>query len=550
MMGKNEKGGLEIVWRKVLWIVSLFILAFSWVAYAQYAQEGYAQEVRTFQGLVFEDINRNGVFDAGERGIPGVGVSNGIEVVSTDSEGRYTLPYREEMVVFVIKPSQYELPLGKYRVPSFFYIHRPHGSPQEIREYPGIPPTGELPQSVDFPLYPGKVEENFRVLVFGDPQPFSHQSIGYLRDSIIREAKDAGALFVISLGDNVHDALCLYDRYLAVMAELGIPTFYVLGNHDMNYDSPNDTYSAETYTRHCGPPYYAFNYGKVHFVVLDSVVWTGSEYYGAISDEQLTWLKNDLSFVPEDYLIVVSMHIPPVSYVYRKYEKSMVKNREALFEVLKGRKALFLGGHFHTIERLFPGEVLHGWDSGLPFPQIVAGATCGAWWSGPKDADGIPLSYMMSPKGYFFLDIQGNEWRDTFKPYGMPVDAQMRITFQGRHVDGALPEGVFTQEELAGVRVIVNFFMGDASSQVVCEIDDRITLPMVHQPIADPYPERFLDAVPDWILSLWKNAKNDNAHIWVVSLPASLERGVHTLFVTATDRYGRVYQARKFFEVW
>jgi hypothetical protein len=48
---------------------------------------------QTATGSVFADLNQNGTKDKGEKGIPGVGVSNGIEVVLTDAEGRRYVSY-------------------------------------------------------------------------------------------------------------------------------------------------------------------------------------------------------------------------------------------------------------------------------------------------------------------------------------------------------------------------------------------------------------------------------------------------------------------------
>ena len=45
-------------------------------------------------GVVFNDVNRNGVRDPGERGLRNVLVSNQIEVVKTDRDGRWELPVR------------------------------------------------------------------------------------------------------------------------------------------------------------------------------------------------------------------------------------------------------------------------------------------------------------------------------------------------------------------------------------------------------------------------------------------------------------------------
>ncbi|GIT21328.1 MAG: hypothetical protein CM1200mP40_10100 [Gammaproteobacteria bacterium] len=45
------------------------------------------------------------------------------------------------------------------------------------------------------------------------------------------------------------------------MGLMGIPQWYLPGNHDMNFESPNAQFANETYKKHFGPPYYSFDYG-------------------------------------------------------------------------------------------------------------------------------------------------------------------------------------------------------------------------------------------------------------------------------------------------
>ncbi len=528
--------------RRGIWWVVLVCLVVLWM--------GAASAQETFQGVVFEDRNGNGVLDAGEKGIPGVCVSNGIDVVQTDGEGRYTLPTREEMVVFVVKPAGYNLPVNEHNIPQFFYVHRPSGSPDFIRDYEGFTPTGNLPASVDFPLLPGKKDEFFKAIVIGDTQVTDHREIGYLRDSLVKEVRETDASFGLVLGDNVNDVLGLYDRYLSIMGEMGIPLFYVLGNHDMNYDSQNDKYSTETFTKMVMPPYYAFNFGKVHFVVLDDVVWNGQAYHGEITEEQLTFLKNDLAMVPAENLLVIAMHIPLISYMDRTAEEHQVKNRDALFALLEGRKVLFLAGHTHTLERLYPDTVIDGWSPNIPFPQIIPGAACGSWWSGPKDEYGIPFSYQRdaAPKGYMIFEFQGNEWKETYKVPGRSLDDQLNIAFfiadrvERRLMTPALPEGIFLKSDLSGVHVVANAFCDVA--EITCIIDGKETQTMTRHSLPDPMMNWYVKDLADWMRPA------GSTHTYWASLPSSLASGLHEVSITAKDRYGRTYQAKRLFEVW
>lgn len=510
-----------------------------------------AQEGALVRGVVFEDTNRNGVLDSGEKGIPGVCVSNGREVVQTDNEGKYKLPAYENMIVFVTKPSGYDFPPSRYNTPLFFYVHRPNGSHEAIREYPGIAPTGPLPESLHFPLYKVEESENFKVVVFGDTQVSDHREIVYLRDAVITEvAKNhKDALLAIALGDNINDPLNLYHRYLSVMAGMEVPVHYVIGNHDINFDAPDDTWKHETFSYLLGPNYYSFNVGKVHFVILDSFVWDGKAYYGEISEKQLQWLANDLAFVPKDHLVVVAMHIPLISYIDRTAEKHQVKNRDKLFAILEGRNVLFLAGHAHTIEKFFPGDTFGDWSPNLPFPQIIAGAACGSWWSGPKDDRGIPYSYQRdgAPKGYFVLEFQGNAWKDTFYPVG--ISRQINVSFFSPQIPAwtnarlGLLEGTFTKEELGGIFVVANVFNADSRSEILCAVDDNPPVTMQYKSLADPSVVPLLAGLPDWMQT------KGSTHTYVAPLPSDLDRGLHRVTVIFRDAYGRVFEEVRFLEV-
>lgn len=498
------------------------------------------EEREFFGGVVYLDENQNGTRDAGEKGIPEVCVSNGLQVVETDSEGRYTLPVRDQMVVFVVKPADYQVPRDADNVPRFYYVHKPEGSPEEIKEFAGLEPTGEMPEQVNFPFYKSRRKDEFRVLVFGDTQVFNHQDIDYLRDGVIEHAADIDAEFALSLGDNVHNDLSLYPRYLSVMGALGMPTYYLPGNHDINFDSPDDENDTDTYWRYLGPDYYSFNVGKVHFVALNDVSWDGNNYHGELGSTQRKWLRNDLRFVPEDHLIVMGLHIPIFSW-FDGPGRHALADREQLYEIMEGRKAISLVGHIHTLEHFRTGQSAKG-SGPIGFPQVLAGAACGSWWSPPIGEDGVPMSYQRegAPKGYMVFEFDGADYRARYRVPGRPADYQMNISLSLAGVGGTVGSAL-EPEEVDDATVFVNFFAGDQDSEVKCRLDGDTVIELSKNTEAiDPYANR--------------RASKDHrpvrsSHLWTGTLPDELDEGTHRLEVTAEDMYGQTHHGLKLFEV-
>ena len=89
-------------------------------------------------------------------------------------------------------------------------------------KYAGVKPTGKLPNEINFPLYTQKENTQFKVLVFGDPQPYDEKEIDYFRRGIVNEVKNnkKDAVFGISLGDLVGDDLSLHPHYIDAVKEM------------------------------------------------------------------------------------------------------------------------------------------------------------------------------------------------------------------------------------------------------------------------------------------------------------------------------------------
>jgi hypothetical protein len=564
-------------------------------------------------GVVFWDKNMNGIQDPREPGLPNVSVSNGKDVVQTDEQGLYTLPAYDEMIVFISKPAGFTPPLNGYNIPQFFYIHQPKGSPPEIKQFPGLSPTGPLPPMVNFPLYSERDQEKsfspdhesrkFKAIITGDTQVYTDKEIDYLRDSFVKEVSDTDASFVISMGDNIGDNLSLYPRYLEVMSHIGRPIWLVPGNHDVNFDANVPANAFETFKRQFGPTYYSFNYGDVHFVVLNDILYPAPEflpsktYHGEIWGNQMEWLARDLMYVPHDKLIVLNMHIPVVSDAERLTPKDNVANRLALYDLLSGRKVVALAGHTHTIAHFQAGEQQEGWGQPLAFPEVIVGASCGSWWSGDLDNNGIPMSYQRdgAPRGYMIWSFDGNEYNDQFRASGKDPREQMHLsfltpTFQdwfGSLLNWAnqdsktrtsnppktikdLPDqGIIKQQDLGKIILVANVWNSSRDSKIACEFDSKHKFDAKRDTnIGDPYAQRLQAYVfryamgfqmfgtkqygpaapqPQDARSIVQNS--GNFHLWTCKVPTNLEVGVHDVVVSAMDIHGNRYSQRMVFEV-
>ncbi len=494
-------------------------------------------------GIVFEDQNENGLRDPGEKGIPGVLVSNQRDVCKTDRQGRYILPAGNKMTVFVTKPAGWRLPLNQNNVPQFYYHHYPAGSPQSLN-YPGIEPSGPLPDRLDFPLLRADESDEFTFMAVGDPQPKTHEELDYLRDSVIAALPDGLAEFSITLGDLMFDQLDLFPRYKEIFGRIGMPSYNVAGNHDLNYEAGAD-HCWDTFRRYCGPNYYSFTYGKTHFMVLSTVGWYGKQtedwwnnYEGAISPDQLTWIENNLRHIPDDHLLVFAAHIP-LHLSAHAGARHEVKNRKEFFALIRDRKhLLFLAGHMHTNIYMFLDSE-NGWDGQADFPQIVCGAVCGTWWGGPKDTEGIPAAVQPdgAPSGVFLFHVRGNQYQEEFYPLRRNSDFQMRI---------ASPQGTMARSELANTPILANVFIGNQRTSVTARLNG-IEIPMEHVLRTDPFIENLIERYPESYKS-WA-APHPSGHIWQARLPEDLPAGIYRLDIEAVLHDQRSLTGKRIFEV-
>jgi hypothetical protein len=496
-------------------------------------------------GFVYEDLNGNNRFDRKEKGIPDVAVSNGKEVVTTDQKGRYTLPVQNDNIVFVIKPGGYTTTVNEYNLPQFYYIHKPEGSPE--LEFPGSPPTGPLPGEVNFGLVPQNEPDTFRILVFGDPQPYTREEVDHFHRTITAELQGIqNVAFGITMGDLVGDSLALFNPYKEAIREIGIPWRNVLGNHDINFDVEHDSLTDETFETHFGPATYAFNHGKVHFIVLDDILYPdprdGKGYWGGLREDQFTFIENDLKFVPKENLVVLAFHI----HLSQENDTATYnpEHRNRLFSLLKDYPhTLSLSAHTHRQNQMLIGPE-HGWQQEGVHHHYNIGTTSGDWYSGKLNEKGIPISTMKdgTPKGYAYINFDNNQYTIDYKVFDKDPDYKMAV----------FTPNVVLKDSWANAQIIVNFFSGGPQDSLFCKIDDGEWKAMDNTPIHDPF---FVREVVEWDFAeeLFPGRRPSNpaesTHIWTGFLPTNLEAGEHTVYIRAHDMFGREYKAERKFKI-
>ncbi|MGV8943634.1 calcineurin-like phosphoesterase C-terminal domain-containing protein [Thermomonas sp.] len=373
------------------------------------------------------------------------------------------------------------------------------------------------------------------VLVFADPQPKSALDAGYFRRDIIeplRGSTQAG--LGLSLGDIVDDAPDLYPLVKAATAELGVPWMYLPGNHDIDKDATSDADSLHSFHRAFGADTHARETALATFIALDDVIaLPGSKpaYIGGFRGDQFAFLEAYLPTVRKDRLLVVAIHIP----LFEKAGKDSFRDadRARLFELLRSfPHLLVLSAHSHTQQHVFH-DASDGWHGAQPLHEYNVGAASGAYWSGVKDAAGIPDATMAdgTPNGYAVLTVlAGGKYALAWHSARDAANTQI-----GLHAPKVLRHGAYP-----AWGVYANVYMGMEDSRVEYRVDDGEWAPMrkVLQPDPALLAENMRDDLADRLRGYDRSPEAEpSRHLWRAALPTTLAVGEHQVDVRTFDRW-------------
>ena len=222
-----------------------------------------------------------GTVSCGGKGMGGIVVTDGLNCVKTDANGAFTLAGHEKAY--------------------FITVSIPAGYRPKVRHYLKIE---EGKTQYDFELQPWarSAGDTIRFIQFSDTEQGGGSLIW--ADNARDYANAIGAAALIHSGDICYRNGLKYHAENVNPEKLGMPIYYTNGNHDLLKDDPAG-FGEKTFEELFGPPFYSWNAGKLHIVMLP--VPYGDAKTGYKTVEVARWLKNDLEMKdPEQALVMVT----------------------------------------------------------------------------------------------------------------------------------------------------------------------------------------------------------------------------------------------------
>lgn len=355
------------------------------------------------------------------QGIENIVVSDGFICVTTDSNGVYQIVRNEncEMVNISI-PAEYEIPVDGGNHPAF-YKRFIISKDEKFRHDFALTPL------------PGGKQSEFTLLTLADIQLHDTNDADRFRDETMPDIDQLLPTLVnpiaVTLGDDTNkNNSAMWTKVKQITANQKVSIFHCMGNHDhLNELSPDDhskstTYwkSVENFHKYFGPQNYSFSRSDTHIVVMDNALHGETpppgedyEYAAGFYDWQFEWLKQDLSYVPKDKMVLLCVHIP-----FRDGKggnHSDERYRQKVLNLLSEYQEVhLLIGHTHK-----QSTWIHT-VNGKKIYEHIHGAVCGGMWHSTVCVDG-------TPNGYGVYTISGNTLKDWYyKATGYDPDMQIR----------------------------------------------------------------------------------------------------------------------------
>ena len=377
--------------------------------------------------------------------LEGIVVTDGTNCVRTAADGSYSFRSDLSRTRFVY-----------LSLPATAVIPTRQGVPQFFRRIPHDVQAA----SADFTLKTKAVQDKYTVMMIADPQVRQYGVDGSMETWRDRVAPDAeafrascgGEVYSINLGDLVYNNMFAWDDYMDVAASIACPTFNVIGNHDFDQATLFEIAQGDVYYEtYVGPTHYSFDLGQLHYVVLNDIMYDRptpkDKYYYGLDDRTLEWLRQDLSFIPKDKIIVTCTHAqlfkspntsPNGSHsVYYRHYKEYLSLLSAF------RKVYAWCGHYHT-NYYYNYALHHGKDTrhGAPNIECISVTRCTGALRFNRE-----LGPKGEPQGYMVMNVDGDKLDWYYKPVGGDKSDQMKIYPPSRTSDGNVLVNIWNWSE-------------------------------------------------------------------------------------------------------
>ena len=356
----------------------------------------------------------------------GISVSDGFSVVKTDENGFYQFAEGVDSRTYYIYysiPADAKVVVNDKNYHTFFKRYLP------------------TQRFYNFKLTKITKESNFSLFVIADTHGYTDGTVTRLKNECVagvqREvaAKSGTPCYAIICGDIVCTSTTSNSRewlqatkFMPLMREAfapkntgGVPTFYVMGNHDherTHFDNASTNYSdydlfnyhaQDAFEQNFAPANYSFNRGDTHIVCMRDIWWpttshTGnksSDEYGDFTDEQLAWLTADLANVTTDKKVVLCVHIP----LSGLYNEASCPNVKKVVDLIKDyNEPQIFSGHTHTNRDVKANSTNFSYNCPVSEKTIV-----GNWGTGVGTTGNPSLKCMGdgAPFGFDVYDVSG-----------------------------------------------------------------------------------------------------------------------------------------------
>lgn len=442
--------------------------------------------------------------------IEGIVVSDGFTCTKTDSKGIYQMKKNTAAkFVFYSTPAEYAIntasDLSKM---ALFYA-----------------PITAGPR-YDFNLKKlAAIETKFTLLCIGDPQVSSSADVTRFKTETMADIKAllsslSTPCYGLTMGDMTGEKYTFNEQMGVVVGSSSMPVFATIGNHDKAATTvTSEPRTTDTYTKVFGPLNYSFNRGNVHFVCLDDIIFSNSsDYTGGFTASQLAWLKQDLSYVPKDKMIIVYYHIP-------LRNTSSISYRNEILSALQGFAEVHLMcGHTHYNENYIQTTPIAAYEH-------IHAAACGSWWKSTINGDG-------TPNGYGVYEIDGAKITNWYyKAVNRPKDFQIRLHKGNASFGGAYGYYSYNQSSDA---IVANIWNSDNNWKVEAYENGTKTADLSHMSTS------LNDA---WSLGYHLGVLNRDPDNYTTACKhLYLYKRVNpnaTLEIKATDKFGTVYTQKE-----